>query len=80
MTTSKHSEAQMINALKKTEAGQRAEDRRASTGSASRQSIPGIRKMVAWMRPRRQQAHQLRDENTRLRKLAANLSPDRQTQ
>jgi putative transposase len=76
MSKSKHTEAQMIAALKQVEAGRKVED-------VAREC--GVSKHTIWKAKyggmdvtEAQEAKQLRDENTRLRKLVADLSLDRE--
>jgi putative transposase len=72
MTKSNHTEAQMIGALKQLEAG-----RNAGWECRSTRSTPGRRSTAAWRLSQAQEAEQLRDERTRLRKLVADLSLDK---
>lgn len=74
---SKHSEAEIIGALKQLEPGRKAED-------VARGVVVSKQTIYAWkakyggmdVRPA-QETKQLRDENTRLRKLVADLSLDK---
>ncbi len=79
MSLSKHTEAEMIGALKQLEAGRKAED-------VARREVGGIEAhdLRAWKAKYRgmevsqaQEVKQLRDENARLKKLVANLSLDK---
>jgi len=67
MSRSRHTEAQMIAALKQVEAGAAVED-----VAREKHKYDGMDVSQA------QEAKQLRDENTRLRKLVADLSLDKE--
>src|SRR5215472_9445409 len=78
MSRSKHSEAEMIGALKQVEAGRRAEDVAREVG-VSKHTIYAWKAKYGGMEvSQAQEAKQLRDENTRLRKLVADLSLDKE--
>jgi putative transposase len=78
MSKSRHSEAQMIGALKQLEAGRKAEDVAREVG-VSKHTIDAWKAKYDGMDvSQAQEAKQLRDENTRLRKLVANLSLDKE--
>ena len=78
MSRSKHTEAQMIAALKQVEAGRKVEDVAREFG-VSKHTIYGWRAKYGGMDvTEAQEAKQLRDENTRLRKLVADLSLDKE--
>ena len=77
MSKSKHTEAQMIAALKQVEAGRKVED-------VAREFAVSKHTIYAWKAKyggmdvsQAQEAKQLRDENTKLRKLVADLSLDK---
>jgi putative transposase len=78
MSKGKHSEAEMIGALKQLEAGRRAED-------IGRELAVSKHTIYAWKAKyggmtvsEAQEAKQLRDENTRLKKLVVDLSLDKE--
>jgi len=78
MSKSKHTEAQMIAALKQVEAGRKVED-------VAREFAVSKHTIYAWKAKyggmdvtEAQEAKQLRDENSRLRKLVADLSLDKE--
>jgi putative transposase len=76
MSKSRHTEAQMIGALKQLEAGRKAEDVAREVG-VSKYTIYAWKAKYGGMEvSQAQEAKQLRDENTRLRKLVADLSLD----
>jgi len=78
MSKGKHTEAQMIGALKQLEAGRRAEDV-ARELSVSKHTIYAWKGKYGGMSvSEAQEAKQLRDENTRLRKLVADLLLDKE--
>ena len=75
--SSRHTEAEMIGALKQLEAGRKAEDVAREVG-VSKHTIYAWKAMYGGMDvSQAQEAKQLRDENTRLRKLVADLSLDK---
>jgi len=77
MSKSRHTEAQMIGALKQLEAGRKAEDVAREVG-VSKHTIYAWKATYGGMDvSQAQEAKQLRDENTRLRKLVADLSLDK---
>ncbi len=77
MSRTKHTEAEMIAALKQMEAGRRAEDVAREVG-VSKQTIYAWKAKYSGMSvSEAQEMKQLRDENTRLRKLVADLSLDK---
>jgi putative transposase len=78
MSRSKHSEAQMLAAVKQMEAGRRAED-------VAREVAVSTHTIYAWKAKyggmdvsEAQETKRLRDENSRLRKLVADLSLDKE--
>jgi putative transposase len=78
MSRSRHTEAQMIAALKQVEAGRAVEDVAREVG-VSKHTIYGWKAKYGGMDvSQAQEAKQLRDENTRLRKLVADLSLDKE--
>jgi putative transposase len=78
MSRSRHKEAQMIGALKQLEAGRKAEDV-AREVDISKHTIYAWKAKYGGMDvSQAQEAKQLRDENTRLRKLVADLSLDKE--
>jgi len=78
MSRGKHTEAQMIGALKQVEAGRKAEDVAREMG-VSRHTLYAWKAKYGGMDvSEAQEAKQLRDENTRLRKLVADLSLDKE--
>ena len=77
MSRSKHSEAQMIEALKQVEAGRSAEEVGRTYG-VSKHTIYGWKARYGGMDvSEAQEVKALREENTRLKKLVANLSLDK---
>jgi putative transposase len=77
MSKSRHTEAQMIGALKQLEGGHKAEDV-AREGGVSKHTIYAWKAKYGGMDVNQaQEAKQLRDENMRLRKLVADLSLDK---
>ncbi len=78
MAKSKHNEAQIITALKKMDAGQRAEDVAREYGVSKHTIYAWKAKYGGMDVTEAQAARQLRDENTRLRKLVADLSLDKE--
>jgi putative transposase len=78
MGRSRHTEPQMIAALKQVEAGRKVEDVARECG-VSKHTIYGWKAKYGGMDvTEAQEAKQLRDENTRLRKLVADLSLDKE--
>jgi len=78
MSVSKHSEAQMIAALKQVEAGRKAEDVAREYGVSKHTIYAWKAKYGGMTATEAQEAKQLRDENARLRKLVADLSLDKE--
>jgi putative transposase len=78
MSRGKHTEAQMIGALKQMEAGRKAEDVAREMGVSKHTLYAWKAKYGGMDVSEAQEAKQLRDENTRLRKLVADLSLDRE--
>ena len=78
MSKSKHTEAQMISALKQLEAGRKAEDVAGEYGVSKHTIYAWKAKYGGMDVTEAQEAKQLRDENTRLRKLVADLSLDKE--
>ncbi len=77
MSKSRHTEAQMIGALKQLEAGRKAEDVAREVGVSKHTIYAWKAKYGGMDVTQAQEAKQLRDENTRLRKLVADLSLDK---
>ena len=77
MSISKHTEAEMIGALKQLEAGRKAEDVAREVGVSKHTIYAWKAKYGGMDVSQAQEAKQLRDENTRLRKLVADLSLDK---
>ena len=78
MSRSKHTEAEMIAALKQMEAGRRAEDVAREVGVSKHTLYSWKAKYGGMDASQAQEAKQLRDENNRLRKLVADLSLDKE--
>src|SRR5207237_8788588 len=78
MAKSRHTEAQMIGALKQLETGRKAEDVAREVGVSKHTIYAWKAKYGGMDVGRAQEAKQLRDENTRLRKLVADLSLDKE--
>src|SRR6185437_5967255 len=78
MSKSKHTEAQMITALKQLEAGRKGEDVARECGVSKHTIYAWKAKYGGMDVTEAQEAKQLRDENTRLRKLVADLSLDKE--
>jgi putative transposase len=78
MSKSNHSEAQMIGALKQLEAGRRAEDMGRELGVSKHTIYAWKAKYGGMTVSEAQEARQLRDENTRLKKLVVDLSLDKE--
>ena len=77
MSRSKHTEAEMIGALKQLEAGRKAEDVAREVG-VSKHTIYAWKAKYGGMEvSEAQEAKRLREENNRLRKLVADLSLDK---
>ena len=77
MSRSRHTEAEMIGALKQMEAGRKAEDVAREVGVSKHTLYAWKAKYGGMEVSQAQEAKQLRDENTRLRKLVADLSLDK---
>jgi putative transposase len=77
VSRTKHTEAEMIGALKQLEAGRRAEDVAREVGVSKHTICAWKAKYGGMDVSQAQEAKQLRDENTRLRKLVADLSLDK---
>jgi putative transposase len=75
---SKHTEVQMIAALKQVEAGRKVEDVAREFGVSKHTIYAWKAKYGGMDVSEAQEARQLRDENTRLRKLVADLSLDKE--
>jgi putative transposase len=78
MSKSKHTEAQMIAALKQVEAGRKVEDVGREVGVSKHAIYAWKAKYGGMDVSEAQEARQLRDENSRLRKLVADLSLDKE--
>src|SRR5205807_1914373 len=78
MSRGKHTEAQMIGALKQVEAGRKVEDVAREVGVSKHTLYAWKAKYGGMDVSEAQEAKQLRDENTRLRKLVADLSLDKE--
>ena len=78
MSKSKHTESQMIAALKQVEAGRKVEDVAQEVGVSKHTLYAWKAKYGGMDVTEAQEAKQLRDENTRLRKLVADLSLDKE--
>ena len=77
MSKSRHTEAEMIGVLKQLEAGRKAEDVAREVGVSKHTIYAWKAKYGGMDMSQAQEAKQLRDENTRLRKLVADLSLDK---
>jgi putative transposase len=77
MSKSRHTEAQMIGALTQLEAGRKAEDVAREVG-VSKHTIYAWKAKYGGKDVSQAQEAKLRDENTRLRKLVADLSLDKE--
>ena len=77
MSKSRHTEAEMIGALKQLEAGRKAEDVAREVGVSKHTIYAWKAKYGGMDVSQAQEAKQLRDENTRLRKLVVDLSLDK---
>jgi putative transposase len=78
MSRSKHTEAQIIAALKQVDAGRAAEDVAREVGVSKHTIYAWKAKYGGMDASQAQEAKQLRDENTKLRKLVADLSLDKE--
>jgi len=77
VSRTKHTEAQMIGALKQMEAGRATEDVARECGVSKHTLYAWKAKYGGMDATQAQEAKQLRDENSRLRKLVADLSLDK---
>src|SRR6266496_6287496 len=77
MSKSNHTEAQMIGALKQLEAGRKAEDVAREIGVSKHTIYAWKAKYGGMDVSEAQEAKQLRDENTKLKKLVVDLSLDK---
>lgn len=77
MSKSRHTEAQMVAAIKQVEAGRKAEDVAREVGVSKHTLYSWKAKYGGMDVSEAQEAKQLRDENARLKKLVANLSLDK---
>ena len=77
MSRSKHTEVQMVAALKQMDAGRRAEDVAREVGVSKDTLYAWKAKYGGMEATEAQEAKQLRDENARLKKLVADLSLDK---
>jgi putative transposase len=78
MSKSKHTEAQMIGALKQMEAGRKAEDVGREVGVSKHTLYAWKAKYGGMEVSEAQEAKRLREENNRLRKLVADRSLDKE--
>lgn len=78
MSRTKHTEAQMIGALKQLEAGRKAEDVAREIGVSKHTIYAWKAKYGGMDVSEAQEAKRLREENNRLRKLVADLSLDKE--
>src|SRR5712691_7464217 len=78
MSKSNHTEAQMIGALKQLEAGRTAEDIGRELGVSKHTIYAWKAKYGGMSVSEAQEAKQLRDENTRLKKLVVDPSLDKE--
>jgi putative transposase len=78
MTVSKHSEVQIIAALKQVEAGRTAEEVARECGVSKHTIYAGKAKYGGMDASEAQRLRQLEDENSRLKRLVADLSLDRE--
>jgi putative transposase len=78
MSKSNHTEAQMIGALKQLEAGRKAEDVAREVGVSKHTIYAWKAKYGGMDGSEAQEAKQLRDENTKLKKLGVDLSLDKE--
>ena len=77
MSKSRHTEAQIIGALKQVEAGQKVEDVAREQGVSKHTIYAWKAKYGGMDVSEAQEVKQLREENARLKKLVANLSLDK---
>jgi putative transposase len=78
MSKSRHTEAQMIGALKQLEAGRKVEDVAREVGVSKHTIYAWKAKYGGMDVSEAQEAKQLRDENTKLKKLVVDLSLDKE--
>jgi putative transposase len=78
MSKSQHTEAQMIGALKQLEAGRKAEDIGREVGVSKHTIYAWKAKYGGMTVSEAQEAKQLREENTKLKKLVVDLSLDKE--
>src|SRR5437016_14358381 len=78
MSRSRHSEAEIIAALKQVDAGREVEDVARELGVSKHTLYAWKAKYGGMDVSQAQEAKQLRDENSRLRKLVADLSLDKE--
>jgi len=78
VSRTKHTEAEMIGALKQVEAGRKAEDVAREVGVSKHTIYAWKAKYGGMDVSQAQEVKQLRDENSRLRKLVADLSLDKE--
>jgi putative transposase len=78
MTVSKHNEAEIIAALKQVEAGRTAEDGARECGVSKHTIYAWKAKYGGMDASEAQRLRQLEDENSRLKRLVADLSLDRE--
>jgi len=78
MSRSRHSEAEIIATLKQVDAGRKVEDVAREVGVSAHTIYAWKAKYGGMDVSQAQEAKQLRDENTRLRKLVADLSLDKE--
>jgi putative transposase len=77
MSKSKHTEAEMVGAIKQMEAGRKAEEVAREVGVSKHTLYSWKAKYGGMEVSEAQEAKRLRDENTRLKKLVADLSLDK---
>jgi putative transposase len=77
MSRSKHSEAQMVGAIKQMEAGRKAEDVAREVGVSKHTLYAWKAKYGGMEVSEAQETKQLRDENARLKRLVADLTLDK---
>lgn len=77
MSVSKHTEAQIIGAVKQVEAGRKAEEVGREMGVSKHTIYAWKQKYGGLDVAEAQELKQLRDENTRLKRLVADLSLDK---
>lgn len=78
MSRTRHTESEMIAALKQVEAGRKVEDVAREAGVSKHTLYAWKAKYGGMDVSQGQEAKQLREENTRLRKLVADLSLDKE--